>query len=281
MRTILTPLQDVLENYRCYLSRNKHLTNHCTQFMKRENSDPRAAEAEAIVFSWLRAEKLEPQVFEDASKGGPDFCCNPGTAGQFLTETTTLDTEMLSKRSHLPAQVAGAGGGAYALITDKLKATAQSKARQLSGHGIPTMLAIVSDFGFADLLLDRLAAQYLMTSAPKINVPIGGGTTWMSTDLRHSVFKRPSDILDASGKPIIHPALQSIGAILLVATDHREMRVVGLLNPDAVHPFDPAWLPKVPFVRFAELFSHANIATEWVQSTEGERVATFPHRHIR
>jgi hypothetical protein len=180
-------VRDVLEYYRCYLSRNRHLADHCTQFLKRENSDPQAAEAEAVVFSWLRAEKLEPRLFEDTGTGGPDFLCTPSGSDRFLVEGTSLDTEMVSERSRLPAKITGRGVGAFGLITDKLKAKAQNKASQLAGHGLPTVLAITSDDAFASILLDRLAAEYLMTSAPQINVPLGGGSTRMTTDLRHSV----------------------------------------------------------------------------------------------
>jgi hypothetical protein len=49
--------------------------------------------------------------------------------------------------------------------------------------------------------------------------------------------------------------LRSIGAILLTAADYREMRVVGLLHPDAANPFNPQWLPMIPFVKFAGVFS--------------------------
>jgi hypothetical protein len=35
----------------------------------------------------------------------------------------------------------------------------------------------------------------------------------------------------------------------------------------------------VPFVKFAKTFSHTNIATDWIQSDEGHRVAT-PHTGI-
>jgi hypothetical protein len=131
------------------------------------------------------------------------------------------------------------------------------------------------------MLLDGLAAEYLMTSAPQINVPRNGGPHYMSTDLRHSVFQRATGILDSSGTPIIRSSLRSIGAILLIAVDHREMRIVGLLHPDAATPFNPQWLPIIPFVKFAGVFSHSNIATEWIQSDEWHRVATFPHRQVR
>lgn len=274
-------LRDVLEYYRCYLSRNGDLAGHCTQFLKREKNDPKAAQAEAVVFSWLRAEKLEPHLFEDAGTGGPDFCCTDSGSNRFLIEATSLDSKMVTERSGRPAEITGPGGRAFALITDKLKAKAQSKAPQLAGHGLPTALAITSDHAFAGMLLDGLAAEYLMTSAPQINVPLNGGPHYMSTDLRHSVFQRATGILDASGTPIIKSSLKSIGAILLIAIDHREMRIVGLLHPDAAAPFNPQWLPMIPFVKFAGVFSHTNIATEWIQSDQWHRIATFPHRHLR
>jgi hypothetical protein len=105
------------------------------------------------------------------------------------------------------------------------------------------MWAITSDHAFASTLLDRLPAEYLMTSAPQINVPLGGGPTYMSTDLRHSVFQRATGLLDASGAPIIKPSLRSIGALLLIAVDYREMLIVGLLHPDQRIPSIPSGSP--------------------------------------
>jgi hypothetical protein len=274
-------LRDVHECYRSYLGRNRDLVNHCTQFLKREKSDPAAAQAEAVVFSWLRAEKLEPRLFEDAGTGGPDFCATHAKTDDFLVEATSLDSEMVAERSGLAAEITGAGAGAFALITEKLKAKVQGKAKQLSGQGMPTVLAITSDHAFASILMDTLAAEYLMTYAPQINVPIGGGREYMSTDLKHSVFQRPTGLLDAAGAPIIKPALRSVGAILLMAVDHRESSIVGLLHPDAANPFNPQWLPMVPFVKFAGVFSDTNIGTEWIQTEESHQVAGFPHRCVR
>jgi hypothetical protein len=146
---------------------------------------------------------------------------------------------------------------------------------------MPTVLAISSDHAFASILMDKLATEYLMTSAPQINVPIGGGLEFMSTNLKDSVFQRPTGLLDASGAPIIKSSLRSIGAVLLMAVDHRELRIVGLLHPDAANSFNPQWLPMVPFVKFAGAFSHTKIATEWIQVDDWYRVASFPHRCVR
>jgi hypothetical protein len=111
MRTIKTrqnvgdTLRDILECYRSYLGRNRDLANHCTQFLKCEKSDPKAAQAEAVVFSWLQAEKLEPRLFEDAGTGGPDFCATHASTDLFLVEATSLDSEMVAERSGLAAEI--------------------------------------------------------------------------------------------------------------------------------------------------------------------------------
>jgi hypothetical protein len=274
-------VRDVLEYYRCYLSRNRDLANHCTQFLKRECRDPKAAQAEAVVFSWLWAEKLKPCLFEDAGTGGPDFCCTHSGGNRFIVEATSLDSEMVSERSGLPTEITGPGGRAFALITEKLKAKAKSKASQLAGHGVPTVLAITSDHAFAGLLMDQLAAEYLMTSAPQTHVPIGGGPSYITHDFKDAVFRRNTGLVWASGAPIVKPALRSIGAILLIAVGDREMRIVGLLHPDAANLFNPKWLPMIPFVKFTGLVTFASDGTEWLEAIEGHRKATFPHRHIR
>ena len=110
---------------------------------------------------------------------------------------------------------------------------------------------------------------------------MGGGPTYTTTDLKHAVFYRPLGVLDASGTPIIAPCRQSIAAILLIAIHPREVQVVGLLHPEAAYHFNPAWMPKVPFVQFEMRCTPNDIATEWIETNAGERVAAFPHRRIR
>jgi len=66
-------LDEIVEFYWRFLSRNKEYATHFEQFKKRWTSDQKAAEAEAVVFSLLRAEKLNPDIYEDPSTGGPDF----------------------------------------------------------------------------------------------------------------------------------------------------------------------------------------------------------------
>jgi hypothetical protein len=77
-------IEEVVVRYHRYLSRNRDLADHYKQFKKREDSDPKAAEAEAIVFSLLRAEKLRPELFEEVSTGGPDFRCTAQRMSRLL-----------------------------------------------------------------------------------------------------------------------------------------------------------------------------------------------------
>jgi hypothetical protein len=285
VRSLLTPpatgdtVDGVVDYYYRYLARNRDLAVHFEQFKKRLKADAQAATAEAIVFSYLRAEKLQPELFEDPSSGGPDFRCNP--TAPFLVEVTSLDSAVVAKRSGLPATITGPGGGAFGLITDRLFSEAKNKAPQLGRHPLPGVLAIVSGHAFSSILLDRLAAEYLMTSAPQFSVPLGGGPHSMTTDLKHAVFYRPLGVLDASGTPIITPCRQSIAAILLIAIYRREVQIVGLVHPEAAYPFNSAWMAKVPFVQFEGQCTPNHIATEWIETASGERVATFPHRRIQ
>lgn len=276
-------VNEIVDGYWRFLSRNEEYNGpngHFEQFKKRYKSDQKAAEAEAVMFSLARAAKLNPEIFEDPGTGGPDFRCNPLPGESFLLEVTSLDSVAVSKKSDLPLKITGGGGGAFGLITEKLLSAAKNKAAQLGGHSLPGVLAITSDYDFAALLLDRLPAEYLMTSAPQINVPSDGRPSYTTTDLRHAVFCRPG-LLDASGQQIFHPCRQSISAILLVTIHPSESKVVGLLHPEPASPFDPHQLPKVPYVRFKYWpLTGRNIQTEWILGDAEHRPATFEHIKI-
>jgi hypothetical protein len=282
LSTASVSVDEIVDSYWTFLARN-HYDGHLKRFKDRLNSDARAAEAEAVVFSVLWSSKLHPDVFEDNSAGGPDFRCEPLPGDSFLVEVKSLDSEAVSVRSTLPMSVEGPGGQAFSLITEKLCSAAQSKASQLGGRGMPGILAITSSHDFAGLLLDRGAAEYLMTSAPHFGVPLGstGKAGHWETDLRHAVFCQPAALLDASGNQRFVTRYRSIAAILLVTIGVGGTEVIGLLHPDAAHPFNPQWFPDVPYVRFAQWpLTGSNIGTEWILGDAERGGATFGHRRI-
>ncbi len=275
-----TTTDEVIKYYWCYLSRNKEYATHFEQFKKRYNSDKKSAEAEAVVFSLFRAEKLKPEIFEDPSTGGPDFICNPSSEESFLLEVTSLDSASVSKKSDLPLTMSGAGRGAFGLITDKLLSAVKSKTKQLSGRGLPGVLVITSAYDFSGLLLDRMSAECLMTSAPQFNEPLNGGPDYMTTDLRNAVFCRPG-LFNASGEQMFLPCRKSVSAILLIQIYPSCTRIVGLLHPEPAIPFNPNWFPKVPYLRFRQWpLAANNIDTEWILGDHEHEEATFVHRRI-
>lgn len=264
-----------MDSYWIFLSRN-HYTAHLEKFKQRLKSDAQAAEAEAVVFSFLWSAKARPDIFEDLSKGGPDFCCGPSGKSKFLVEVTSLESGAVARESSLPARIEAAGGGAFSLITPLLKGKASAKATQFGNSPLPRVLAIASSHDCAGLLMDRLGAEFLLISDPTIKVRLGdvSGRGSQVTSLRRSVFFKPGK----SGTEII-PCRQSISAILLVAVSGIQADVVGILHPQPNIGFDQSLLPEVPYLRVKDWpIVDGKIEIEW--SFSSPDTATFWHTRI-
>ncbi|MGA2965272.1 MAG: hypothetical protein ABSD64_03600 [Terriglobales bacterium] len=269
-------IEEVVDSYWVFLARNRY-DHHLDKFKRRLETDANAAEAEAVVFALLWAAKTRPDIFEDPSKGGPDFCCDPSGKQRFLVEVTSLESGAVSRRSGLPARIEGNGGGAFGLITAALSGAAGSKAAQLADQPYPRVLAITSSHAFASILMDRLPAENLLVSDPMISHRLGdfNGYGTITTDLRRAVFFR----LDRSGRQIV-PRRQSISAILLVAISGRQADVVGVLHPQPAIVFDPNLFPQVPYLRLSHWpIVDGKLSTEW--SIGGDQSAAFYHTRIR
>jgi hypothetical protein len=273
-----TSVDEMVRYYWRFLERNGYM-DHLKRFSYRLKAEPHSAQAEAVVFQILWSEDLHPDIFEDNSTGGPDFCCKSPANESFLVEVASLDPAAVSKRSGLPLRIEGPGGRAYGLITEKFFSVVQGKEKQLDSYGLPGVLAIKCAYDFAALLMDRGAALYALGSRPAFEVPIGGGKaeTRLTWDPKGGIFWSPSKVVNLAGYPDLLPRYQSVSAVLLIAIHPNESNVVGILHPAPSHSFDPEWLPNVPYVRFKQWpVVKAQIELEW--TLEGH--ATFPHRHI-
>ena len=229
------------------------------------------------MFAFLWAEKARPDIFEDPSRGGPDFSCDPVGKQRFVVEVTSLESGAVSRRASLPDRIDGSGGGAFSLITAALDGAAGSKAVQLANQPYPRVLAITNSHAFASILMDRLPAENLLLSDPMIFHRLGDTTGYgsMRTDLRKAVFFR----LDKSGARIV-PRRQSISAILLVAISGRQADIVGLLHPCPAVAFDASLFPQVPYLRLKQWpILDGKVQIEW--SIGGDSSATFYHTRIR
>ncbi len=251
-------LGEVVDSYSRFLE--VCYADHFKLFTDRLKNDPDAAKAEAIVFSWLRAEQYNPHLAESVDAGGIDFFCTPGSKEPFFLEVTHLDRKAVEKRSGWPDQLDDAGR-TFSRITPNLWSKAKSKAFQLGRRGPARILAVCLNHVGASALLGTLAVEWLMTSQPRIAIPIAlDGKSRASsqvTDLRNAAFLAPR-----KGK--IVPVRQSISAILLIATWEDRLEVLGMLHPKPAIPFDHCTMEDIPFLRLQWPIVSNQILMEWV-----------------
>lgn len=243
--------------------------DHHRSFQLRTASDPDAASAEAVVFSWLRSQALSPTPSDAPGIGGPDYLCSPRFSAPFLIEVTSLKADAVSARSGWPDELSERAHS-FGMITPSLWSKARAKASQLAGHDIARVLAICLTHVGAGALLGTLAAEWLMTSQPKLSVPVGGPLTAIRevTDLSKSAFLATRD-----GSVI--PVRQSISAVLLIAIWEHELHAVGMLHPEPAVVFDYRSFRELPFLRLDWPLKDGILKTEWVVAKPAP--TAYPH----
>ena len=213
---------------------------------------------------------------EDISTGGADFLCKSNDV-EFIVEVTCIETESVVTQSGWKNRVPPTQNKAafsFGMITYKLRGKVSSKAAQLSGNNIPRILIITSEHIGADFLLGPRAAEILLTSDIKIEVPIGKpiNKVGLSTDLKDSVFFRFKD-------GSLESCRRSISVILLISIFDDKSLIVGILHPDPQYIFPIMLLPSVPFLRMKKWPpENNNIEIEWVINKP--KVEEFYHREI-
>lgn len=234
--------------------------DHHKLFQRRLTTDPNAARAEAVVFSWLRSQRMKPEIAESPATGGVDYLCVPKLRPPFLIEVTVLNREAVERRSGWPDELSDRAD-AFSMITPNLWSKGRHKAPQLADKEVARVLAICLSHVGASALLGTKAAEWLMVSEPKIEWPIDfEGTSVPSrnvTDLRNAAFFR----LEFNR---IVPVRQSISAILLIAIWDDQLNAVGLLHPQPAVPFDYGVFHNLPFLRVDWPFVAPDIRGEWV-----------------
>jgi hypothetical protein len=74
-RTLGASVSEIVQAYSVFLE--VHFPDQHRTFRLRTVSDPNAANAEAVIFSWLRWHSLSPTPADAPGSGGPDFLCSP------------------------------------------------------------------------------------------------------------------------------------------------------------------------------------------------------------
>jgi hypothetical protein len=246
-------LDDIVNWYSEHL-RGNHPKN-LARFEADRKRDYEAAVAEAITFHVLSYRNVHPEVHEEAGTGGADFVCwasmNPfakrTSQNEFIVEATAISQEAVTRRSGIPTEITGLGGGAIGLLTPNFWRKAQRKCEQLKQYRMPRVLSIVSSHVGASVLINSATAFWAFTSEEFFRHEIGKAEADPNryADLKNSVFLE----LTADGK--IVPRRKEISAILLIAVDGAASTVFGMLHPEPEYPFNIEFLPDVPFLHVA------------------------------
>jgi hypothetical protein len=253
------PLDEVVKAYADYIS--VCAPEQHRLFQDRARRDRDAARAEAAVFSWLRAQKLSPEINEVPGREAADFLCSPPQGGSILLEVTSLNAISVSNKSSIPNNLAEVAGR-FSMITPQLMRKADSKVRQLSAGqpGIPGIAVVCLVHPAASVLLGTLAAHWMMVSDSMIRVPLAsfGDSVRVqtTTDLQYSIFLEWQN-------GVITPVRTSISAVLLVSLWDKHLEIVGLLHPEPAIPLDYRLFPRVPFLRLDWPIANA-VQMDWV-----------------
>jgi len=233
-------LNDILENYKNYL-RVKHDLRF-KLFERLEKKDPQAARAEAVVFSFLRSQGLDPHIEEDPSTGGVDFICGTGS-GAFYVEVTSVEREAAATRSGIPNEIEEQKAFWFDFITQSLWNKVYRKSRQFAAITRPALLVITGEHVASEVFFGEIGAQTLLVGDVQIRVSVGqpGLEETLSTQYNNSAF------INKRGE--IHEPSQRISGILLIGINQNYYSMVGILNPDPKHAFPIGNLPSVSFLR--------------------------------
>lgn len=253
-------IEAVLAGYKEYLERKRGWQG-LRRFELLYESNHEAGVSEALVFNWLCATDRKPELHEDPGTGGADFICSPDSYNQFIVEVTCLGSEALTKSSGFSATPSQFSSPRTP--TKMLRQRVSDKADQMSGHGMPQVLAVVSLHNGAPVLLNPEEATTFFVSDFSLTIPIGtgAGEPYHSTDLKNSLFFR----FDPNDSSKVVPCRRSVSAVLLIPVSGDRISVTGVLHPEPIHPLPVELIPRVPFLRLSEWpIKNGEMYLEWV-----------------
>ena len=232
---------DLLGEYKCFLE--TYHSERCKSFDKLCSTEPEAARAEAVVFSFFKWNGYAIQVEETGNEGGVDFRAQKDTT-EFVVEVTSIRRETFTGRSGTPENLISDGSSSDPYEVPRLiRSKLSSKADQMSGYDCPRILVITCEHPeYEDILLNKEAfgANMFLTSPPKIGIPGGNNII----DLADSLFFKFQD--DRDDRVVF--CRESISAVLLFYISKFYTETAGLLHPKPAYNFSIELLPLVPFV---------------------------------
>lgn len=257
----------IINPYRDWLSGCTDGAVRLKKWEQRLRANPDSAICEATTWDWLRRRGFEIEPAEDVSHGGPDYRCRR-EQHYFYVEVTCLSRDSVTSQSLISDQQSPISKDpeGWGYLTGAVFHKCQEKCNQLTELDAPCLLAVCTMHGFAaTACFDELGAEMMLRG----------------DDLKLSWFGDPSTArmgpvalkTELKGAPFLCSDEQTrfidlkrtwISGILLSSSSMPDRRVLGVLHPQPLQPFDPGWLPDVPFCRLTDGWQSGQLTVEWV-----------------
>jgi hypothetical protein len=235
------------------------------------------AVAEALVWNYLDDHDVSAELADSPGISNPDFRCS-AAGGDYWVEVTNISSAAATQRTGLTPQPDGPGS--FSLLTRAIKDEVTSKAGQFSTAdlGAPLVIFVTTlHYQVSCLCVAPDWVEYLLYSEPKIAVPVRldgshpPGNPYQTTDMCFSVCTRNHST---------EAARRHISAVVVGGFGLRwpDSCVLGVLHPDPIHAFDPEFLPRVPFCRFAKWPPGDEVQVEWMERRRSDRRPRYRKR---
>ena len=233
---------DLLDEYKYFLK--IYHSERCKSFHKLCCTEPEAARAEAVVFSFLQWNGYDIQVEETGNEGGVDFRAQKENT-EFVIEVTSIRRETFTEHSGVPENPWASGRGVHVDdydIAHLIRSEASGKADQMSGYDCPRILVIACEHVEYQIYLKKsedvgFGADMFLTSPQVLGLPNLDDVTYLDD----SLFVRFQN-----GRIVF--CRESISAVLLFYISKYHSEATGLLHPKPAYNFLIEFLPSVPFV---------------------------------
>lgn len=225
--------------------------------------DEEAALTEAGVRRLLQQRNVNVRPNEDLTgkQQRSDFHCQV-SKGHFYVEATCISVE---KATEITGLVDGANVALRpSSLNRKVFWESVSKAKQVSNHDAPVLVAIGTFHGVASMVsFSPPYLDMLLTGSTTMTVAIDKKTLQSSdlpleTDLSWATFLKP----DAANG--IGFARSSISGLLLCGLSLEPTWVVGVLHPNPARSFDSSNLPMISFGKVQIDRQNGSLSTKWI-----------------
>jgi hypothetical protein len=233
-------------------------------FEKLRDADYEAAMTEAAVRRFLAEQRIAVEPAEDltGSIRRPDFLCTAAN-NKFFVEVTCIGIQKVIDDTALPHPTNDATSH-YAPLNNAFWSACQGKVTQCSNLEHPALVAIGTHHHSAsELCVDEAKVDMLLTGTTNVSCNIdvrtgrNVGDSYLSTDLYSAAFIR-RDSTDG-----IRFARSSVSGLLLCGFGVLPPKVLGILHPNAVRPFNRLLLPAVSFCELSLSPTSRSLATRW------------------